>query len=274
MPNAKDVKAELSNISVLLVGPAGTGKSVFCSSAPTPGYVIDTGKEMLSYIGEDFDYDTFPIDSPTWSLLTRCVADLKKGFVPFSGDTAKGIKPTEKHYKTIIIDNLSAVTDIAMERAMSIDRNRDPVGGPLWNIHYKMVTNLVSDLVRLFLEIPNCNRLATAHTQTTKDEHFGKIIIDPRLQGRLSDVAPQWFDEVLYGVPRTGAGGQAEYMLQTVNKGYLKARSRISGKKRLLPDFIPNEWDYLILKKKYMEPAKVSVEKKAVNPTPVPVKVR
>ncbi len=270
MPNAKDMKAALGNISVLLVGPAGTGKSIFCSSAPTPGYVIDTGKEMLSYIGEDFDYDTFPIDSPTWSLLTRCVADLKRGFVPFSGDKAKGIEPTVKHYNTVIIDNLSAVTDIAMERSMSIDRNRDPVGGPLWNVHYKMVTNLVSDLIRLFLEIPNCNRLATAHTETTKDEYFGRIIIDPRLQGRLSDVAPQWFDEVLYGVPRTGAGGNAEYMLQTVNKGYLKARSRISGKKRLLPDYIPNEWEYLTLKKKYTEPLKVSkATGQIIKPTPL-----
>lgn len=270
MPNAQDIKAELGNISVLLVGPAGTGKSVFCSTAPKPGYVIDTGKEMLSYIGEDFDYDTFPIDSPTWSLLTRCIGDLKKGVIPFSGDVTKKIPPTPKKYKTIIIDNLSAVTDIAMARSMSIDRNRDPVGGPLWNVHYKMVTNLVSDLLRLFLEIPDCNRLATAHTETTKDEHFGKIIIDPRLQGRLSDVAPQWFDEVLYGVPRTGAGGQAEYMLQTVNKGYLKARSRISGKKRLLPDYIPNEWEYLIMKKKYEEPPKKSIAtSKTIAPVPV-----
>jgi len=260
VPNAKDLVEELDNLAVLVVGPAGTGKSVFASSAPTPAYVLDTGKEMLSYRGLDFDYDTFPKEGKSWAKMIRAVNSLAKGIVPFSdkpahkdpktGIVTPAVKGVEKVYKTVIIDNLSGATDIAMLRAMEIDRNRDPVGGPLWNVHYKMVANLVEDLIRLLLEIPG-NKIATAHTSTTKDDLTGRILAEPRLQGRLSDVAPQWFDEVLYGTPRVGPGGRAEYMLQTVNTGFYKARSRISGKARKLPDYIPNEWDYLTLKKRY-----------------------
>lgn len=248
MPNAMDLKTSFDDLSVLVVGPAGTGKSVFASSAPTPGYVLDTGKEMLSYRGKDFDYDTFPKEGKSWSKLIRAVKTLAKGIVPFSEDKeGKGIA---KRYDTVVIDNLSGVTDIAMLRAMELDLNRDPTGGPLWNVHYKMVANLVEDLIRLFLEIPG-NKIATAHISKTKDDFTGRILAEPRLQGRLSDVAPQWFDEVLYGTPRLGKGGKAEYVLQTVNTGFYKARSRISGKERLLPDYIPNDWEYLVLNKKY-----------------------
>ena len=273
MPSAKDLKNQLDSISVLLVGPAGAGKSVMCASAPTPGYVLDTGKEILSYRGLDFDYDTFPKEGKSWARIIRAVNALQKGIVPFSDvpahkseadPTGKTVIPAtkgiEKVYKTVIIDNLSGATDIAMLRAMEIDRNRDPVGGPMWNIHYKMVANLVEDLIRLFLEVPG-NRIATAHIEKSKDDLTGRILAEPRLQGRLSDVAPQWFDEVLYGTPRIGKGGQAEYMMQTVNTGFYKARSRISGKERLLPDFIPNDWDYLTMKKKYEAPPPAPAKK-------------
>jgi hypothetical protein len=239
MPNAKELKNDFKDLSVLVVGPAGTGKSVFASSAPTPAFVIDTGKEMLSYRGKDFDYETFPKDQASWAKIIRAVKSLAQGIVPFSED-AEGKNGVKKVYKTIVIDNLSGITDIAMLRSMSIDRNRDPVGGPLWNVHYKMVANLVEDLIRLFLEIPG-NKIATAHVTKTKDDFTGRILAEPRLQGRLSDVAPQWFDEVLYGTPRIGKGGKAEYMLQTVNTGFYKAR---------LPDYIPNEWEYLNLQTK------------------------
>lgn len=270
MPSAKDLKNKLDSMSVLLVGPAGAGKSVMCSTAPTPGYVLDTGKEILSYRGLDFDYDTFPKEGKSWARIISAVNSLRKGVIPFTGTPASkdpktgsiiiATEGTPKVYKTVIIDNLSGATDIAMLRAMEIDRNRDPVGGPMWNIHYKMVANLVEDLIRLFLEIPG-NRIATAHIEKSKDDLTGRILAEPRLQGRLSDVAPQWFDEVLYGTPRIGKGGQAEYMMQTVNTGFYKARSRISGKERLLPDFIPNDWDYLTLKKKYDSPPATPAKK-------------
>lgn len=250
MPSAKGLTNSFDNLKVLVAGPAGTGKSVFASTAPTPGYVIDTGKEILSYKGLDFDYDSFAKEGPSWTKLLKCVRQLKDGIIPFTDKPAENFKGELKKYETIILDNASSLTDIAMLRAMDVDKNRDPVGGPLWNVHYKMVTNLTEDFFRLLLEL-DANVIVTAHIEKSTDSLTGRILADLRLQGRLSDVAPQWFDEVLYGVPRMGKGGKAEYMLQTVNHGFYKARSRISGKARLLPDYIPNEWDYLTMKKKY-----------------------
>lgn len=259
MPSTKDLTTKDFKGRVLVVGPVGSGKSQFAASAPGPGFLIDCGGEALSYRDTDppFDYEFLPYDWRSGAKFIRIINDLKAGIVPFSKtpENKEGIK---KAYKTVVLDNLTALTDISMAKAMIDDQRRDPGNQPIWNVHFKISAGYVGDWVRLFLEVPG-SRIVICHlANDKKDEPTGKIIFEPQLGGQLRAKIPTLFDEVLYAVTR-GSDKGVEYMLQTVNKGYFKARSRLSGKEHLLPDFIPNEWDYLVGTKKY-EP-KVEVKK-------------
>ncbi|HED37958.1 MAG TPA: hypothetical protein ENI76_06920, partial [Ignavibacteria bacterium] len=61
MPNAKDINIEeIPPLRVWVCGDSGTGKSVFASTFPTPGLVLDFDDGILSYRGKDFDYVQFP----------------------------------------------------------------------------------------------------------------------------------------------------------------------------------------------------------------------
>ena len=46
MANAKDVDIDTELFKAMLVGTYGTGKSVFASSCPTPGFVFDFDEKI------------------------------------------------------------------------------------------------------------------------------------------------------------------------------------------------------------------------------------
>ena len=46
MKNAQNVSIQTEFYKVLIIGPPGTGKSVFASTFPTPGFVFDLNKAL------------------------------------------------------------------------------------------------------------------------------------------------------------------------------------------------------------------------------------
>jgi len=100
----------------------------------------------------------------------------------------------------------------------------------------------------------NCNVLFIAHLNVIKDEETGAVVsVQPLLTGALPTIIPGFFDEVYYHSTKR-EGGDTKWLIQTVPIGYNKARSRLSGKQRILPDYLPNDYneimDYLKGKKK------------------------
>lgn len=234
MPNAKDVTVNSEFLKVMSVGESGMGKSVFASSFPTPGFVFDFGSEILSYKGKDFDYEQFDVSPQGWSKFERDFIQVRK-------DVKEG------KYVTVIVDNLSALTDLCMEKAMQLDPKRSPTNGPLWNVHYGMVKNLMEGKLRQMLNL-NCNLVFIAHLNTKIDENGAVIGVEPSLTGQLSADVPSYFDEVLYHATRR-VNGKTQWIIQTVPIGRNRGRSRASGVERLLPDFLENDYslyvDYL-----------------------------
>ena len=143
MPNAQDVNVNSEWLKAMSVGESGTGKSIFASSFPTPGFIFDFGKEILSYRGLNFDYEQYDISATGWSKFERDFVAVKKAV-------------DEKKYQTVILDNLSAMTDLCMEKALQLDSKRSPTGGPIWNVHFGMVKNLMEGRLRQMLNL-NCN---------------------------------------------------------------------------------------------------------------------
>ncbi len=239
MPNAKDVGVDTEFLKVMSVGESGSGKSVFAASFPTPGFVFDFGKEILSYKGKDFNYEQFDVSPQGWSKF-------EKEFIQVRKDVVEG------KYKTVVIDNLSAMTDLCMEKAMQLDPKRSPTNGPLWNVHYGMVKNLIEGRLRQLLNF-NCNLVFIAHLATKTDENGAVIGVEPSLTGQLSADVPSYFDEVYYHATRKESG-ETKWYLQTIPIGRNKGRSRASGKERLLPDMVENDYSEII---KYLTGEKV-----------------
>jgi hypothetical protein len=252
MPSAINLQSKNANNKVIVIGKSGSGKSHFACSAPTPGFVIDVGEEILSYKKYDFDYEQFNFNSAGWDKLERVMKGiLNKTYTTEDPFNENKRKPGEgKEYKTIVLDNLTALSELAMARALTVAPQRDEVGGPLWQVHYKLASTLVKGFLRQFLSLGDVNRIAIAHTNLITNADGAVVGAEPLLGGRLPTVIPSFFDEVLYAktVVKAKPGGKPEvnYKLQTRNIGNFPARSRSSGKERALPDYIDNNWDSLM----------------------------
>ena len=239
MANAKDVTVNTEWLKIMSVGESGTGKSVFAASFPTPGFIFDFGKEILSYQGLDFDYEQYEISAKGWGQFEMDFGKIKKCLK--EGTRLNGSPGV---YQTIIVDNISAMSDICMEKAMQLDGKRSLTGGPLWQVHYAMVKNLMEGRLRQLLNL-ECNLVFIAHLDTIKDETGAVIGVEPSLTGKLSSDVPSYFDEVYYHTHKR-EGGEVKWYIQTVPLGRNHGRSRLSGKARLLPDLIENDYAELI----------------------------
>jgi hypothetical protein len=228
MPNAKDVTVETEYIKVMGVGEPGTGKSIFGSTFPTPGFVFDFANSIISYKGLDFDYEQYPLSPQGWTTFEKDVMRIGK-------DVKEG------KYVTVIVDDLSAMTAVCMERALQLDSKRSVTGGPVWNVHYSMVRNLMEGRLKQIMSWP-CNIYFIAHLHVIQDQETGVITgVEPMLTGALPGVITGYFDEVYYFTTKR-EGGDTKWLIQTVPIGYNRARSRTSGKLRTLPDLLPNDY--------------------------------
>lgn len=232
MKSAKDVTVLTENYKVLVIGSPGTGKSVFASTFPTPGFVFDFSGGIVLYRGLDFDYSQYPLNPQGW-------VQLEKDF----REVAEKVK--EGAYKTVVLDDMTGLIDIAMERAMQLDPKRNPAGGPMWNVHFQMVKNLIEGKLRQVLSW-NCNVVILAHMDVTKDEETGAILeVKPLMTGQLAIRMPGYFDEVYFTTTRK-EGDKVKFLLQTISIGLKNARSRLSGKEGLLPHFVENDYQKVL----------------------------
>lgn len=254
MPNAKDISFGfmLDKLKIFVIGDYGTGKSVFASTFPTPGFVFDFDNRPLSYRGLDWDYESYEPSAKAWVRFEKDITRVKE-------------EANEGKYSTVVIDSATAMTDVAMERALQIDPRRSDEGGPIWNVHYQIVRNIVEGKLHKFLEI-NANLVLIGHWKADIDSKTGALLsIDPMLTGQLSVKVPGYFDEVYAAATKTGQSG-TQFILRTVPRGLYKARSTISGPYRLLPEEIPNNYFSLVdairqAKEKEVEKRKEFIQK-------------
>lgn len=241
MPSAKDVKPDSTFLKAFVCGDSGTGKSVFAGTFPKPIYLFNFDDAILSYMGLDVEYEDYPLSAQGWVKFEKDFNALRKL-----------AKDDEFPYKTVVIDSITSWSDIAMERALSLDPKRSPTGGPMWNVHYGMVKNLLEGKVRQLLDLP-ANIVVIGHLTKLTDGETGSIIgIEPMLTGQLSAKVPAYFDEVYYATNKL-VQGQTQFKLLTLAHGHMKARSRLSGVKQILPKEVDNNYNTImeIIRKQY-----------------------
>lgn len=234
MPNARDVKVDTTYIKCFVCGDSGTGKSIFASTFPKPIFLFNFDGAILSYRGLDVDYEDYPMSGAGWVKFEKDFRELKKR-----------LKEDDFPYQTIVLDSTTSWTDLAMERSLMLDPKRSATNGPLWNVHYGMVKNYIEGFTRQLLEFP-CNIVVIGHLAKQLDSDTGAIIaIEPMLTGQLSTKVPSYFDEVYYTTTKT-VGGKTNFILLTLARGLLKARSRLSGIRQILPQEVPNNYESLM----------------------------
>jgi len=259
MPSAKDVTPNTEFLKCFLCGDPGSGKSVLASSFPTPGFLFDFGSQVLTYRGLDFDYEQYEMGPLGWIKFEKDLIRVKKEMIDYK-------------YMTIVVDDMTGLTDLAMERALQLDPKRSKTEGPIWNVHYAMVKNLVEGRIRQIMDL-SANIVVISHMSYIRDEETGAVIgVEPMLTGQLSIKVPSYFDEVYYTQTRKD-GGQTKWYVQTIPIGFGHGRSRLSGKARILPDLIPNEYSeimaYALGTKKKSQPLnKTAVSNQPPNAVP------
>lgn len=233
MPSAKDIIPEIPK-RILILGTYGSGKSVFASTFPTPGFVFDIDDGIQIYRRKDWEYETYSVSPQSW--------------VQFEKDVNRVIKETnEGKYKTIVVDSTTVMAAVCMERALQIDPKRSNTNGPLWNIHYSMLKNLMEGQLRKLLALSTkAYVVVIGHLHTVQDAETGAVIaIEPLLPGALSESFPGLFGEVYCSFSRKKET-KTEYYIRTAPKGLYKARSRVSGVEGLLPEELPNNYNKIL----------------------------
>lgn len=263
MSNTKNISIDTEYLKVMSVGPSGEGKSIFAASFPTPGFLFDFGDEALSYRGKDFDYESYSLSPLGWAKYEKDFITLKKCLIegirfPQEGESTQA----KERYQTVAVDNVTAMTSLCMERALQLDPKRSETGGPIWNVHYPLVKNLMEGRLRQLIDLP-ANVILIAHMDVDKDKEGAVIGVGPMLTGQLSVTIPSYFQEVYYHSHRK-EGNDTRWVMQTIPIGMNHGRSRLSGKERLLPDLIEN--DYRVLAE-YITGARKKVQQTKPQPT-------
>lgn len=237
MPNAKDIQFTVDNVNFFVAGGVGSGKSFFASTFPTPGFVFDFDKQITVYRGLDFDYEQYDMTSAGWIKYTKDLSLIVK----------------DKKYKSLITDSTTSLQSVAMERALAINPSRNEAGGVKFEIHYSLMRTLIEAELRKLLSYAGY-KVVIAHMEADKDDAGNLVGYHPLLVGALKTIMPSFFGEILYA-QRRNIDSKLSYVLQTVNRGYYNARSNLSGRQKLLPDFVPNDFNSImeLLRKKKEE---------------------
>ena len=206
MQNTKDIKMDNIRIAAGVYGVAGTGKTTFGSTFPSPCF-LDTDEGLLSIRGKDAFYFDLP-QSATWFL------DIKDALTKAGKDD---------RVKSIIVDSMSGVFTAAMAYTQTVNKttgkkpNFDDWAG---------IANTLTDFI-VTLKGYKKHVLVICHENTEKDENTGKVWCLPAIQGQMKYKIPNFFDEFYHSECEARPGQASEYSLLAKPTSIYTAKSRL-----------------------------------------------
>lgn len=183
-------QTRLNGIKALVYGGAGAGKTVLCSTAPSP-VILSAESGLLSLRGH-----RIPV------IVIHNRRDLEEAYrwVTESYEA--------RQFATICIDSCSELGEIILQDERN--KHKDPRKA------YGEMQEVTTRILKGFRDLQGPNVYFSAKMEPLRDEMTGTVLYGPAMPGRkLGHQIPYLFDEVFHlGVTRT-AEGQIYRYLQT-----------------------------------------------------------
>ena len=220
MKNCKDINIDNIRIAAGIYGVAGTGKTTFGSTFPSPCF-IDTDEGLLSIRGKDVKY------IEVWNPSSKWFLDIKD---------AVSLAGKDDSVKSIIMDSLSGLATAAMEYTQTI--NKTTGKKPTFD-DWSGFANTMMDFI-VYLKSFNKHVLLICHEMFEKNEHTGRIWSLPAIQGQMKGKITNYFDEFYHAEVDERPGKPSLYRLLARPTSIYTAKSRLLKDPKesyILPDF-------------------------------------
>ena len=196
MASSKDIVPS-KDVSILLVGDSGSGKTTFVASCPKPFlYDFDKGVLSAARLGHVFDYQMFR-DAPKGGHTDPARGIFPKGeayphFVGALNKLGATIDEGKCPYGTLGFDSLTFLATIALNH-VRVGSKSTFVTQPEWGQQMGLI-ELILDQATSWPLI----KVFTAHVQRDTNPVTGVTEKMPLLTGKLAGKAAAYFDEVYF----------------------------------------------------------------------------
>ena len=237
MANAKDIKPDA--LRILLVGDAGTGKTVLASTFPN-AHFVDLDDGMLSVRGKDVNYisiSQYKTEDEDFDTITKDLPAVKRGNDYQEQSTFEKAQIVIEHWAntlkagdTLVIDSLTFYSQAAFDYVLATEKFKDN------RMAYGAAQKLVSTTLDLIRTRP-CNVILIAHKKVKTDENGNVTEITPQTVGNaLANILPSHFDEVYrmeVEIKKKGGVDEKTYVMHTCPTRKEKGKSRLNLPERI-----------------------------------------
>ncbi len=172
-------------INQAVCGFAGSGKTIFASTAPAPFYVVFKEKPQIMSIADrympiakvltQYNLDKTKVITPVWDVLLKLVQWLES-------DKGSG-------FETIVIDTGDELFKAMKATRKVMNMGKFPIGDWDWIAEsYRGIMARILDMDK--------NVIVNFHLKNTQAGEDGEIVRELALQGQVKDEAAEWFDLV------------------------------------------------------------------------------
>lgn len=172
-------------INQALCGFAGSGKTIFASTAPSPFYIVFKEKPQIMSIADrympiakvltQYNLDKTKVITPVWDVLLKLVMWLES-------DKGSG-------FETIVVDTGDELFKAMKATRKVMNMGKFPIGDWDW------IAESFRGIMARILDMDK-NVIVNFHLKNTQAGEDGEIVRELALQGQVKDEAPEWFDLV------------------------------------------------------------------------------
>lgn len=186
MSNLKD-RARSDRIHAMVYGESGAGKTHLLGTFPNP-FILDTDYGLESLRGRDIDYEEF---------YTTIEDDDAKDRWPALLETVEVFTKNPTH-ETLSVDSLTTTCDVVVAHVLA--KNRRVA------LQLQDYNEIFNELTKLLVRLRRCptHAILTAHEETIRDEHTGKLSIRPMAIGQaFPKKLPIFFNNIFCALVET-----------------------------------------------------------------------